>query len=383
MEISYIKNKIIKENGKIFSILYLRNRFPDILEFINNNYNGLSMMEKIYKVVNNILETPVCISCNTVPVKFKNNYSKGYHKHCSLYCSNNNQDVVIMKKETMMKKYGVENSFISGKLRDKIYDTCKLKYGTKTPIQNKEIRKKYEETMVEKYGVRCNFTLSEVQKKVDQTNIKKYGVKRPIQNNDIKEKIKKTNLEKYGSEWIINSAHYMDLINKKFSSDGEVIENIFQSEIIKEKIKKTMIEKYGVENIIQNEKYFYQINFKSYAIKKYKDSGLFYQSTYEFLFLENMERNDLLHLVKNGLRFNYLINEGKHYYFSDFYIPKMNMIVEIKSSWTYDKNGKDLELMKINQIKKDSVISSGFRFNFLIGKKDILKFVNDILNDRK
>lgn len=378
-----IKNKIVKNNGKIYSLLYIRKRFPDILEFIDVNYTGVSLMEKIYKLVNNIEETPVCIFCNKNQVKFKNNYSKGYYKHCSKYCSNNNPDVVFMKKETMIKKYGVDHNFKSGDLRDKIYDTCKLRYGTKTAIQNKDIRKKYEETMTERYGVTCNLTLTDMQEKVNLTNIKKYGVSRPIQNVLIKEKIIKTNLEKYNSEWVINSEHYINLINKKFSKIDRPIENIYQSDIIKQKIKKTMVEKYGVENIIQNEKYFYQINFKSYSIKKYKDTDLFYQSSYEFLFLESMEKNNLLTLVKNGLRFNYLIDCVDHYYFSDFYLPELNTIVEIKSSWTYDKNGKDLKLREINQIKKNSVESSGLGFNFLIGKKNILEFVNSILNDRK
>lgn len=384
MEKDTIKKLIIKDNGKIYSILYLRNKFPEILKFIDENYTGDSLMEKIYKISKDIEETPLCMSCNLNKVKFKNSYSKGYHKYCSLYCSNNSLEVVTKKKKTMMERYGVEHNFSNGDLRDKVYDTCKTRYGTKTPIQNKKIRKKYEETMIKKYGVPCNFSLSETQEKVNETNLKKYGVKRPIQNIVIKEKTKKTNLEKYGSEWVINSDHYMDLINERFSEGSKKIENIFQSDIIKESIKKTMMERYGVENIIQNEKYFYQINFKSYSIKKYKNTDLFYQSSYELYFLESMEERGILDLVKNGLRFNYLTDDNNHYYFSDFYLEKFNKIVEIKSKWTYDKNGRDLKLREINQIKKECVMNSGFNFELLIGKGQILNFVNNIfLNDRK
>jgi hypothetical protein len=378
MDKSNIKNKLLKENGKIYSILYLKNRFPDILKFIEENYDGLSLMEKIYKVVNDIDETPKCIFCNSNNVRFKDNYKKGYSRYCSLKCRSNHPDTISGKKNTMIEKYGVKHNFENGKLRDKIYDTCKLKYGTKTPIQNKEIRKKYEETMVGKYGVPCNFSLAETQEKVNETNIKKYGVKRPIQNEDIKEKIKKTNLEKYGSEWVINSEHYLSLINERFSTQYKKIDNIFQSEIIKESIKKNMIEKYGVENIMQNEKYYYQINIKSYSIKKYKDTDLYYQGTYELYFLENIEKKGLLSLVSNGLRFEYLLEDNSHYYFSDFYIKKLNKIIEIKSPWTYDRNGKDQKLKEINEMKKNCVTEFGLDFEFLIGKQNIMCFLNSL-----
>lgn len=379
MDIEYLKSKILKGDGKICNLLYLRNNFPEIIEYIDLNFSGDSLNEKLFRIVNNIENTPKCKNCNQKEVNFSGNYSKGYFEYCSLKCRSNHPDTIAKKKNTMFEKYGVEHNFANGKLRDKIYDTCISRYGEKTPIQNKEIRKKYEETMIRKYGVSCNLILNEVQEKINTSNIKKYGGKRPIQNQDIREKIKKTNLEKYGSEWVINSDHYLTLINEKFSTEDKKINNIFQSEIIKDSIKKSMIQKYGVENIIQNEKYFYQINFKSYSIKKYKDTDLYYQSTYELYFLENMERRGLLNLIKNGLRFKYLLENNNHYYFSDFYIEKLNKIVEIKSTWTYDKNGKDQELKSLNEIKKKTVIDSGLDFELLIGKNEILKFVNNII----
>lgn len=378
MDREEIKNRIIKDNGKIYSILLLNNRFPEIIDFIDKKYSGFSIMEKIYKLVNDIEETPKCLFCSVNPVRFKNNYSKGYSLHCSLKCSSKDPNVIEKKKNTMVEKYGVEHNFSTGILRDKIYETCSIRYGCKTPIQNEDIRKKYEETMIKKYGSSCNFSLKEVQDKIEKTNLIKYGVKRPIQNEDIKNKISQTNLERYGSKWVINSDHYLNIINKKFSSPDKKINNIFQSEKIKNSIKKRMIEKYGVENINQNEKYFYQINFKSFAIKKFKNTDLYYQSSYEFFFLDQMERKNLLDLVKNGLRFNYLREDNNHYYFSDFYIEKWNMIIEIKSSWTYDKNGTDPRLREINEIKEKCVIDSGFNFRLLIDKKNISQFLDNL-----
>jgi hypothetical protein len=139
-----------------------------------------------------------------------------------------------------------------------------------------------------------------------------------------------------------------------------------------------MIEKYGVENIMQNEKYYYQINIKSYSIKKYKDTDLYYQGTYELYFLENIEKKGLLSLVSNGLRFEYLLEDNSHYYFSDFYIKKLNKIIEIKSPWTYDRNGKDQKLKEINEMKKNCVTEFGLDFEFLIGKQNIMCFLNSL-----
>jgi hypothetical protein len=49
-----------------------------------------------------------------------------------------------------------------------------------------------------------------------------------------------------------------------------------------------------------------------------------------------------------------------HYYYPDLYIPNENLIIEVKSEWTYNR---DLEK---NLAKKEAVLNQGFNFNFYI-----------------
>lgn len=65
--------------------------------------------------------------------------------------------------------------------------------------------------------------------------------------------------------------------------------------------------------------------------------------------------------IENSLRFQYLDQNLKpHYYFSDFYLPDYNLIIEIKSDYTYTKN------KEINLIKKASVLKEKYNFLFII-----------------
>ena len=57
-----------------------------------------------------------------------------------------------------------------------------------------------------------------------------------------------------------------------------------------------------------------------------------------------------------------MVNERDKVYFPDFYIPKYNLIVEVKSAYTYDKE------LDLNLTKKEWSIRSGYDFIFIIDK---------------
>jgi len=60
---------------------------------------------------------------------------------------------------------------------------------------------------------------------------------------------------------------------------------------------------------------------------------------------------------------NYCFAERNRKYIPDFYIPKDNLIIEVKSTFTYG-------LHKIqNHAKKDATIAAGYNFEFLIVDK--------------
>lgn len=82
------------------------------------------------------------------------------------------------------------------KLRE---NTCLEKYGVTNPSKSKTIRNKTRKTNLEKYGVEYNFSLDEFKEKSKQTCLEKYGTEYANQSKCVKEKIIKTKIDNYGS----------------------------------------------------------------------------------------------------------------------------------------------------------------------------------------
>jgi hypothetical protein len=149
--------------------------------------------------------------------------TKGFYKHCSIECLNKSKDHKEKSKDTMIKKYGVDNISKVPESRIKAKNTMIERYGGNSPLTSPIILEKIKSTMIEKYGVDNPKKSEEINKKIEQTCLERYGSKNPIKTEEIKEKVKSTNLKKYGKEYV------------------------YQSSVVKKKIKKTNLEKYGNE----------------------------------------------------------------------------------------------------------------------------------------
>ena len=56
-------------------------------------------------------------------------------------------------------------------------------------------------------------------------------------------------------------------------------------------------------------------------------------------------------------------DDRKHFYHPDIYIPKENLIIEVKSKWTYSGRA---EWLATNILKEKACISAGFNFRWMI-----------------
>jgi len=77
-------------------------------------------------------------------------------------------------------------------------------------------------------------------------------------------------------------------------------------------------------------------------------------------------------LIENGPTIKYSIFGKNKIYFPDFYIPKLNLIVEIKSSYFYNLEEE------INLIKKSYSELNNYKFIFIIDK-DYSNFLSLII----
>lgn len=277
------------------------------LDFLNKNFNNTitkKISEKIYQYVNNINEIPVCLNCGS-NIKTFHGISQGYANYCSLKCSNSCGIIKDKKQNSMLKKYGITHNF-SGKFGDR----------------------KCDKTLVENFGdLKTAYDVRNDKSK--ETCLTKYGIENPSQLTATKTKVKQTKLQKYGDE------NYCNV----------------------EKIRENIIKRYANDENWQH---------RNSSYKKYKlPSGkMIYVQGYEpyalDYLLKTYNENEII-CEKNKIpKFEYSLDNKNHYYFPDLYIPKENLVIEIKSHWTLNKH--------INEyiLKKDAVLKQNRNFLLLI-----------------
>ena len=252
----------------------------------------------------------------------------GYCKFC-IY-----RKVKEKRKSYYLEKYGVEHNSQSQEFKEKFKTTCLKNYGVEYPLQNKEVREKMKTTCLEKYGVEHNSQSQEFKEKFKTTCLEKYGVEHPLQSQKVRNKLKTTCLEKYG------------------------VKHQFQSQEVREKSKATCLEKYGVENSMQNSEIAERSSKASYSRKDYTfPSGKIIQiQGYEPYALDELIKTFNEDEIKTGCmcvpEIWYNDYEGlKHRHYVDIFIISQNMCIEVKSTWTAEKN-KD-NIFKKQQAGKD------------------------------
>ena len=263
------------------------------------------------------------------------------------YCCNNKCSI-IKNKKTNYERYNDENY----NNREKFKSTSLSKFGAENYTQTDEYKEKSKQTNLKRYGVEWALQSDVVKQKIRNTNIENIGFEYPMQCEKIREKSKLSVLEKYG------------------------VDHISKSKEIKTKVKNTNLERYGVEYPTQNREIFNKAQSSSFQTHLYKNSNLSYQGSHEKYFLELMESKGFLNMVFVGKSYNYYYNEKIHTYYSDYTFN--NVVIEIKSYWTYNRNGSDKELESINETKWQTFRDSGDLIIILKSKHEIKNYVDSL-----
>lgn len=213
-------------------------------------------------------------------------------------------------------------------------------------------------------GIKCSNSFGDKKSKTKQVCLEKYGVENVFQNEDIKKIMKKTVVEKYGVENVSQS----ELIKKQKRDTIKINYGDDYAKIVVAKRIKTCLKKYGVRHYAQTHESSYKSIKNSYKKKPYvlPSGATIYKQGYELNFLEhifklNLFREDDVIYYPKTIRYSALDNI-EHHYFPDFYIPKNNLIVECKSTWTLqtDKNLK---------LKEAASKSAGFAYICIVNNK--------------
>jgi hypothetical protein len=206
---------------------------------------------------------------------------------------------------------------------------------------------------ISKHGIYTCYKCCNVKNKL--TCFQKYG-KFYSATEDYRNKVNTTIVEKYGSEE--EYSNFIRKVSKEKCIEKYGVDNVFQLENIKDKIKQTLGERYGVEHALQSVEFFNKSQKNGLKVKRY--NGVNYQGSFELDFLKFCEQKNIM--VKKHKSIDYKYNDSIRKYFPDFYLPEYNLIVEIKSSYYYQKE-LDRNLLKEEYSKK-----SGFDFIFIIDK---------------
>lgn len=309
--------------------------------------------------------------CKTIITDLRKNGQ--YKKYCCSSCRR--LGVAEKVKQTSLEKYGVSNPSKSKVIKDRIKETFTEKYGpgVTNAMHIQEFKDKIVETNIEKYGTDKPQLLEESKQKTINSNIKKYGIKQPQQLQDFKDRSARTCEEKYGV-----SAPQQNKIIRKKSIDTCLekygAENIAQLPSTWDKIRETSVNRYGVTSPNQDPIIHRKQDGARYRNKEYifPSGKVVLIQGYEnlaiaTLLFEGYAEDSILTETKDMPDIRYVQNGSIHRYFPDIYLPNHNLIIEVKSTYTFGISNEK------NLLKKQACLDAGYNFRFMIfnGRKNL------------
>ncbi len=324
----------------------------------------------------------------------------------SLRESTGTDRVISKRKQTSFKKYGVENPSSVAEFKEKRKHTVLEKYGVDNVFKSEEIKDKITETFFRKYGKRRFTQTEDYLHKVREISEEKYGVTHFSQNEDVKKNIRLANLSRYGCEYSLQNAEVRTKINQtmislygvknpsNFPAFRRKAEKTMlrrygkhhysQTDECKEKSKETSLKKYGFEYPMQNSELFVRTVFRRKKVITPSGLELFLQGYEPIVYVELLKYFDELEIITDNTKmpkilYNY--KRKKKRYFPDIFLPLINLVIEVKSMYTYQV---DIEK---NELKRQAVVDSGIDFEFIILEEDRIdestsRRIRDIGNNR-
>jgi len=423
--------EIIKtKNSNIGGLcLYIKNR-EILLNELKSHFltfnNNLTIAQMCWYIFNNVKEEELCL-CNNHK-KWKS-FKNGWRETCG-----DKQCYIEKRKQTNLKKYGVDNPQKCKTIKNKTIKTYIMKYGVDNPaknidIKNKILNTKYNFTNEKKYKIYKKIKKSWS----DKTSIEKQKIiekRKQTWNNKTKEeketillKRSHTMLEKYGYKTTFETPIIKDKINqslfKKFKNKHHFSNSSIQLKRIKsyKNILKIKIEKKLNGTSYQYIKHYFNEN-KTIFIDLYHNKCKNISSISYSNFKHKLEKNNLCkHCYKthgSSLKEKELFNYIKTIYKDDIihryridsievdiFIPKLNLAFEFNGLYWHSELFKDknyhlnkTNICKNNNIKlihiweddwtfKHNIIKSRIRslFNMndtIYARKCIIKNVNNI-----
>lgn len=274
-------------------------------------------------------------------------------------------------KEHNQKTYGVDSTSQREDVKAKIKTTVTTKFGASHISQTPYFKQKYARTIKRRYGENVTHTqqLQEVKQKQKDTIMRVHGVKHASLLPSVQEKSRKTFFSHYGTykhsevKTLMEKTRQTHLKRYGRHSAGTALSQA--------RSQKTCMARYGVTHACKNPAIYKKMQQGSYKKHDYifpsgKTARVQGYEPYALdLILKYIDENEIAvddtSLVPT---IDYKLNGKEHKYYPDIYVKKHNLIIEVKSQYTYDKE------YERNMAKKEYTIEKGYNFRFLIMNKD-------------
>lgn len=279
-------------------------------------------------------------------------------KQCAKYCKYQKY------KATINKNSGVDNCFQIQQVKDKIKQTHLEKRGAEHHMKTEECKKKAQDTCVKLYGTKFAFNQPWVFELIRQTHMKNHGVPFPLMAKAIREKCEQTCMENWGAIQPFLSEKFIQK-NKKLMLEKYGVEYFFSSEVFKE----VMLDRYGVEHAMHCPQLFHKAMKSMFSTKEYtfpNSKRVVQLMGYEprcIDYLLNNENTVLKRIIKEeeiGVEeevpvFDYKDETGKkRKYYPDMCVKGTKLIIEVKSTYTFNLDYKN------NYLKFRAVEDAGY-----------------------
>lgn len=338
-----IINKLLKDftnkkggiNTKKIKMSYNKIYLDTLLETTNFLPKDTHLRFRFNYIKEGYLNIPkLCKTCN------KSVLVNVYSEYCSKKCSNNNNSVIDKMKQTWDNKSIDEFEEIQNKRRCTNLEKYGVDIASKLPevieknkqshIQNwgdyamrdKDVLNRRNITCIDRYGG-VGMASPELFDKMKNSNVKKYGVEYYSSTEDWYDKCVKTALTKYGEEWVSK----VDYINTKQQAGG-----------------------YS----------YYDFEFPSGKVIRVQG----YEPRVLTKLVIEYNEDDIIVGVQNIINeigfFHYEYENTNHRYYPDIYIKSENQVIEVKSTYTFNKEKEK------NLLKRDSVLNKNINFKFVI-----------------
>lgn len=341
--LDYIKN-YNAPGGAVFK--NIKKKFPQICQEIESTYKGRCWTEKLYRFTHpNCVD--VCKTCN-VQLKYRD-WEFGFRTYCSTSCKSRDPNWYNTVKQTYIKRYGVDHPFKNDQVKLKRIETWQANYGTDNPAKSSIVQDKMKKTSLERYGVECvGQKDSPIRGQIDatrsQTLQERYGVNSVLKIPKIRSQIRNTWLDKYGESHPHKCARVRDKYVQTVKSKWGVDHPMQNAEILDKCVKSSK----------KSKKYVYPSG-KEIRVQGYEPLAL------DILLAEGIQEHEIINLRTEMPKLWYLNEKNKKSrYYPDFYIPHLNLLVEVKSRYTVQIRPDLIEK------KKQAALDTGYDYRLMV-----------------